>query len=180
MTISDKTRLSPPRPNWLRPDCYPLALLVMPWAFCVTQAATASAPDAHKSAAANASISSQKMKNTIMHVTIGTRRFAVTLADSAAARAFAAQLPMTLIMADLNGNEKHARLPDALPVNQTRPGRIRNGDLMLYGSTTLVLFYLTFDSSYEYTRLGRVNDPEGLAEALGTRDVRVTLAIEKM
>ncbi|RYE73178.1 MAG: hypothetical protein EOO81_01310 [Oxalobacteraceae bacterium] len=114
-----------------------------------------------------------------MHMTIGTRRFAVTLADSAAARAFAAQLPLTLRMADLNGNEKHAQLPRAMPAKETRPGTIRNGDLMLYGSTTLVLFYLTFDSSYQYTRLGRVNDPDGLAEALGARDVRVTFATDR-
>lgn len=115
-----------------------------------------------------------------MHMTIGTRRFAITLTDSPAARAFAAQLPLTLHMADLNGNEKHAQLSKALPTNETRPGTIRNGDLMLYGSTTLVLFYLTFDSSYEYTRLGRVNDPDGLAEALGARDARVTFAMDRM
>lgn len=60
-----------------------------------------------------------------------------------AARAFAAQLPLTLDMADLNGNEKHVELPKALPVSASRPGAIRQGDLMLYGSTTLVVFYLT-------------------------------------
>jgi hypothetical protein len=54
--------------------------------------------------------------------------------------------------------------------------RSRNGDLMLYGSNTLVVFYLTFDSSYSYRRLGRVDDPAGLAEALGPRGVRVAFS----
>ena len=94
-----------------------------------------------------------------MWMTVGERRFAITLADTEAARAFAAMLPLTIDMADLNSNEKHADLPRALPTNATRPGTIRNGDLMLYGSRTLVVFYLTFDSSYSYTRLGRVDDP---------------------
>jgi hypothetical protein len=108
-----------------------------------------------------------------MWMTVGERRFAITLTDSAAARAFAALLPLTLDMSDLNNNEKHVSLPRALPANASRPGTIRSGDLMLYGTDTLVVFYLTFDSSYSYTRLGRVDDPAGLAQALGPRNVRI-------
>ena len=108
-----------------------------------------------------------------MWMTVGERRFAITLTDNAAARAFAAQLPLTLDMSELHGNEKHADLPKPLPANASRPGTIRNDDLMLYGADTLVVFYLTFQSSYSYTRLGRVDDPSDLAQALGPRGVRV-------
>ena len=111
-----------------------------------------------------------------MWMTVGKRRFAITLADNAAARAFVAQLPLTLDMSELNGNEKHADLPKALPANASRPGTIRNGDLMLYGTSTLVIFYAKFNSTYSYTRLGRVDDPAGLAEALGPRGVRVAFS----
>lgn len=62
-----------------------------------------------------------------MWMTVGERRFAITLTDNAAARAFAAQLPLTLDMSELNGNEKHAELPKALPANASRPGTIGNG-----------------------------------------------------
>lgn len=106
-------------------------------------------------------------------MTVGERRMAVTLADTEAARAFAARLPMTLDMTDLNRNEKKFDLPMALPSNASRPGTIRNGDLMLYGSKTVVLFYITFDSPYSYTRLGQVEDPVGLAQALGRGSVKV-------
>jgi hypothetical protein len=108
-----------------------------------------------------------------MWMTVGERRFAITLTDTAAAHAFTAQLPLLLDMSELNGNEKHADLPKPLPANASRPGTIRNGDLMLYGADTLVVFYLTFQSSYSYTRLGRVDDPSDLAGALGPRGVRV-------
>lgn len=113
-----------------------------------------------------------------MWMTVGERRFAITLADNEAARAFAALLPLTLSMAELNGNEKFATLPKALPENASRPGTIRNGDLMLYGSDTLVVFYLTFDSSYAYTHLGSVDDPSGLAQTLGRRGVRIAFTKE--
>ena len=108
-----------------------------------------------------------------MWMTVGERRFAVTLADNASARALAARLPLTLDMSELNGNEKHASLPNALPAHASRPGTIRNGDVMLYGPDTLVVFYSTFDSSYSYTRLGRVEEPAKLPEVLGRSGVRV-------
>ena len=127
-------------------------------------------------AAADAREAAFKPKELRMWMTVGERRIAITMTDSPAARAFAAQLPLTLDMAELNSNEKHADLPNALPTNASRPGTIRNGDLMLYGSDTLVVFYLTFDSSYSYTRLGRVDDPAGLAQALGRRSVRVVFS----
>ena len=108
-----------------------------------------------------------------MWITVGKQRFAISLADTEAARAFAARLPLTLDMSELNGNEKKFDLPKPLPAKASRPGTIRNGDLMLYGSNTVVLFYLTFESPYSYTRLGRVDDPAGLATALGPGDARV-------
>lgn len=127
-------------------------------------------------AAADAGSATVKPEESRMWMTIGERRFAIILADNEAARRFTALLPLALDMAELNGNEKHGELPESLPTNASRPGTIRNGDLMLYGSNTLVIFYLTFDSSYSYTRLGRVDDPAGLAQALGRRGVRVVLS----
>jgi len=123
--------------------------------------------------AADASPASMRQGESRMWMTVGERRFAITLTDNAAARGFAAQLPLTLDMSELNGNEKHADLPKPLPANASRPGTIRNGDLMLYGADTLVVFYLTFQSSYSYTRLGRVDDPSDLPQALGPRGVQV-------
>lgn len=113
-----------------------------------------------------------------MWMIVGKHRFAITLATNEAARAFEAMLPLTLDMAELNGNEKYANLPRALPTQASRPGTIRNGDLMLYGSDTLVVFYLSFSSSYSYTPLGRVDDPTGLAEALGQHGVQIVFAAD--
>lgn len=128
-------------------------------------------------AVTGAGASSVQADESRMWMTIGERRFSITLSGTAAARAFAAQLPLTIDMADLNGNEKHAELPSALPVSASRPAAIRQGDLMLYGSSTLVVFYLGFDTSFAYTRLGRVDDPEGLAQALGPRSVRIRFSL---
>lgn len=44
----------------------------------------------------------------------------------------------------------------------------------LYGSDCLVLFYEDFQSSFSYTRLGYLEEPEGLSEAAGSGSVTVT------
>ena len=108
-----------------------------------------------------------------MWMTIGTQRFAVTLEDNPAAGAFVQLLPATFDMIELNRNEKYVRLPRTLPSKPAPPGTLRTGDVMLYGSDTLVVFYETFQSSYSYTRIGRVVESAGLAKALGTGNARV-------
>jgi len=117
-------------------------------------------------------------EETRMWMTIGEHRFAITLADTKAAQALAARLPLTLDMTELNGNEKHADMAKPLPANASRPGMIHAGDLMLYGAQTVVLFYQTFPSTYSYTRLGAVDDPASLAKVVGSRSVRVVFSAE--
>jgi len=109
-------------------------------------------------------------------VTIGAAQFLATLADTDTARAFADRLPLTLNMTDVNSNEKAFDLAEALPHDAENPGTIHTGELMLYGSNTIVLFYDSFDTSYTYTRIGRLDASDGLSEAMGAGDVTVTFA----
>lgn len=111
-----------------------------------------------------------------MKLTIGDKTFPVRLENNETAQALKAQLPLTLTMTELNGNEKYYYY-STLPTAATRPGTIQAGDIMLYGSNTLVLFYKTFESDDSYTRIGSVTDPKGLAEALGSGDVQVEWSI---
>ena len=166
MTSNDRCSI---RRRILRGSCLLLSLLAL--GGCQAGQSGIAVATAQDAAAASAN-----PEQTRMWMTVGERRFAIALADTDAARAFASRLPLTLDMAELNGNEKHADLPQALPADASRPGTIRSGDLMLYGSSTVVVFYETFRSPYSYTRLGRVDDPGDLARALGPRDVRVVFS----
>jgi hypothetical protein len=117
------------------------------------------------------------MKNTLK-IKIGSKEFAATLFDNPTTGAFKSMLPLTINMTELNGNEKYFDLPDALPTNPSKPGKINTGDVLLWGSNTLVLFYETFSTSYSYTKLGKVDDPTGLATALGSGSVTVTIELK--
>lgn len=119
------------------------------------------------------------MTNEKIKIKVGSKTFTATLSDNQSAEAFKELLPLTIKMIDLHRNEKYYDLSKSLPTNSSNPKTIRNGDLMLFGSNTLVMFYKTFSTSYSYTRLGKVDDTTGLAEALGKGNVTVTIEIEK-
>ena len=113
------------------------------------------------------------MAQTPIKIIIGSKTFTATLADSETGEAFAALLPLSVTMNELNGNEKYHYLSSSLPTAAYQPGTIHAGDLMLYGNNCVVLFYETFNSSYSYTRIGAIDNPSGLAEALGVGNVSV-------
>ncbi len=118
------------------------------------------------------------MTNGKITIKVNSQVFTATLLDNNAAKALKEMLPLTINMVELNNNEKYYDLPNSLPTKPFNPITINNGDLMLYGSKTLVLFYKTFSTSYSYTKLGTVNDTTGLALALGSGNVTVTFALE--
>lgn len=107
-------------------------------------------------------------------ITVNDRAFAATLNDSAAAAEFYRLLPLTADMAELNGNEKYHTLSEGLTAADRDVGAVAAGDLMLYRGDCLVLFYEGFSTSYRYTPLGALDDPAGLAAAVGGGDVRVS------
>ena len=109
-----------------------------------------------------------------INVIVGGTTFTATIESAETGRAFYNMLPLTLNMTELNGNEKYCYLDTSLPTASYRPGTINAGDIMLYGSSCVVLFYETFSSGYSYTRIGAVDNPLGLAQALGSGNVTVT------
>jgi hypothetical protein len=123
------------------------------------------------------SFSNNKMTKVKIKITVNNQTFTATLLDNSSAKAFKEMLPLTIKMTELNGNEKYCDLKKSLPTNPTNPETITNGDIMLYGSETFVLFYDTFATSYRYTKLGQIDNATGLKSALGSGNVTVTVEL---
>ena len=117
--------------------------------------------------------SEQNSMSNKLTIRIGAVSFSAILEDNAAAKAFKVMLPLTTPMSEMSRNEKYYYLPDNLPMAASNPGTIRIWDLMLYGSSCIVLFYDTFPTLYGYTRIGRVENPVGLASVLGLGSMTV-------
>lgn len=112
-------------------------------------------------------------KMTTINIQVGDRYFKGKIFDTPAGNSFLNQLPLSLSMSDLNSNEKYCYLPERLPANSQNIDRIKTGDLMLFGSECLVLFYENFNTPYRYTKLGYVENPENLKNVLGRDDIQI-------
>ena len=115
------------------------------------------------------------VKKNRIRIVIGGKTFLADMENNRTARAFIRLLPATLRMEELNGNEKYCYIDQTLPTDAKKPGTIRAGDLMLYGDDCVVLFYKTFRSSYSYTKIGHISNVTGMADLLGSGNIKVSL-----
>ncbi len=110
-------------------------------------------------------------------LTFNGHTYAATLADNSSAQAFAELLksgPLTVSAHDYGDFEKVGDLGTELPRNDeqitTSPG-----DIILYQGDQITVYYA--ENAWNFTRLGRVDDPSGLREALGDGDVEITFQL---
>lgn len=135
-------------------------------------------PDSDPAAATPETASESTEEESLMKltVTVNDTAFTATLADTEAARTLAEMVeeqPLTLSLSDYAGFEKVGPLGFDLPADD-RQTTTTAGDMVLYQGDQLVIFYGS--NSWSYTRLGRIDDLTGWADALGSGDVTVTLS----
>lgn len=118
-------------------------------------------------------------ENTIMkmNVEVNGVAFTATLERNGAVDALVAMLengPMTIQMSDYAGFEKVGPLGTSLPTSNSQT-TTHAGDIVLYQGNQIVMFYGS--NSWNYTRLGKIDDLTGWAEALGSGNVTVTFSL---
>ena len=111
--------------------------------------------------------------DTAVTVKVGSKTFNGKFYSNKTSKALLKKLPVKYKMADLNSNEKYKYLSYELPVNEKPVKKIKAGDIMLYGSDCLVVFYKSFETSYEYTKIGRITNTKGLEKAAGSGKVTI-------
>lgn len=100
--------------------------------------------------------------------------FEIILEDNETATAFSKLMPISMQMTELNGNEMFYMLSNSLPTNPQQVRNIQKGDVMLYGSNSIVLFYKSFSTSYSYTKIGRVSNLDDIELVIGQKSVLIS------
>lgn len=104
-------------------------------------------------------------------INVNGNTFSATLEDNAAAKEFYEIIKtegLTVEMSDYSGFEKVGSLGRTLSANDVQT-RTKSGDIVLYNSSQLVMFYGS--NSWSYTRLGRIDNLNGWEDALGSGNI---------
>lgn len=112
-----------------------------------------------------------------INLIVNNKTFSASLENNETTRELTAMFPMTLNMSDLNSNEKYNYLDTRLTTNSSNPRRINAGDIKLYGSNCLVVFYESFNTSYSYTNLGKVDNASAFVSELGRGNATITFEL---
>lgn len=116
---------------------------------------------------------------TKIKVSFGEHTYLATLEDNSSARAFLELLQenggaLSVDMSDYGNFEKVGPLGTTLPRNDQQV-TTSAGDIILYQGNSITVYYA--QNSWNFTRLGRIDDPSGLKEALGVGDVTISFSI---
>ena len=131
--------------------------LALIWITALAHAEQAAKP--RQSAASHTSaVSNQETSSMNIRLTIDGQVLSATLEDSAAARDFAALLPLTLDLEDYAATEKIAQLPKKLSTAGVPAGMTPTiGDITYYAPWgNLAIFYKDFGHSAGLVKLGRI------------------------
>ncbi|MBQ6487509.1 hypothetical protein IJI89_03765 [Candidatus Saccharibacteria bacterium] len=93
-----------------------------------------------------------------IYLNINNKKLTVNLENNSTTAALISLLPLDISMSDLNGNEKYAYLDSPLPTNVYSPKHIEASDVMLFGNNCLVIFYKSFDTNYDYSKIGHIDN----------------------
>lgn len=91
-------------------------------------------------------------------IVINNKQYTLKLENNQASFDLLSVVPLNVEMSDLNNNEKYVYLNFSISEEGNYTGSIKKGDVMLYQSNCLVIFYKDFETDYHYTKIGHIDN----------------------
>ena len=111
------------------------------------------------------------MNNVVLN--INNVEYKLNLENNDTVKDLLKNLPLSLSMTELNGNEYYAYLDFNLKTNSENVKTIKTGDVMLFGNNCIVVFYESFNTSYSYTKIGHIDNIDNLKDNLKSGNVEL-------
>lgn len=114
-----------------------------------------------------------------LEIAVGEHRLEAAFEDNRSAEEFRELLtegPVTVEMEDYGGFEKVGALGSTL-TRCDEPITAEPGDVILYQGDQITVYYGT--NSWNFTRLAKIKDPDGLKEKLGEGTVSITFSLKE-
>lgn len=135
-------------------------------------------PSAEESYNESADQGEGNQEGSALKITVGEHTFYATFAENPSADEFQellAQGAITVEMQDYGGFEKVGSLDIELTRTDERI-TTEPGDVILYQGDQITIYYGT--NTWNFTRLAKIDDPEGLKEKLGSGTIQATFSLE--
>ena len=114
-----------------------------------------------------------EIEENVMKITINNEEYVINVENEILMEELFNSLPETFTMAELNENEKYYYLSSNMKnANSEAVGQVQKGDVMLFGSDCLVIFYDSFETEFRYTKIGHIDNLGDLGN--GNVDVSIT------
>ena len=122
----------------------------------------------------------EEVQETMLQMKIGETKVKVAWEDNdsvTALKELCRDKPLAIQMSMYGGFEQVGPIGTRLPSDDVQTTTVA-GDIVLYSSSQLVVFYGS--NSWAYTRLGHIEDRDaaGMAALLGNGDVSITISLE--
>ena len=116
---------------------------------------------------------SVEIEENVMKININNEEYVINVENETLMEELFNSLPQTFTMTELNGNEKYYYLNSNMKnANSEAVGKVQKGDVMLFGSDCLVIFYDSFETEFRYTKIGHIDNLGDLGN--GNVDVSIT------
>lgn len=157
-------------------------LLIGVMAGCSRQEDNVSDENGEQNGQTSSSLTGNNSDQAIANVLINVNdaEFTIQMNDTATGRALVSMIPSTSMRLptsyEQDGVLKYYDMAREVVSDPEELSSVSAGELLLDGNDRLLLYYEDTELNGSYTRVGRIEDATGLAEALGDSDVVFTVS----
>ena len=156
-----------------------ILMILMTAVLFATTACASGNSDSSKTASSSTGATTAKGDGTVtrIKITVNGKTLYATFDDNATSRAIIAQMPMTIPMLDLYGDEMCYRYPNALPTDNVQSYVHKKGEIFYWPPRhSFVIRYVATSERLDIQHIGQVESGVEIFDGIGDVNVKFEVA----